>query len=445
MSGTLAGPGGLDELRQRKDLFDNTWMLAIVLAVMSVVVFWYLGLGQVDAAPVIWTLAALALLQYLSGTHTASTASTRHLQRAALISQSLGIVGMGVAWHLFGGIQQPLFPLFIMLPLFTGALVLNFWQQQMALFALLAVLLSGVLLSPDTNSFIEERYGLGLASARWLPDWIPHSRVAFTDVSTSPTYNLLLTASLAVFAVALSATSRAIIALSWRLIDRVHTLQDEVDHTRQVNASLVTNAPACEVLVTAGTGRILQASAQFEREFAGSVAAEGQFLLDAIAFAYPVVIKRLMTMGGEEIQGATVEGREVILRVRAGVMQAGKSPVVRMSVEHCNDIGWRGALDALDQPLFVINSRGNVVFFNRRATDLFGSAAEAAEAQDLFDSGTKARWWDIAPLESARRVLDRDGRQYLASIRRERVVESIGEFCFVHLHERETVDALAAS
>ena len=445
MSQTLVRSAAMDELRQRKDMFDNTWLLAIVLSVSSVVVFWYLGLGQVDVAPVIWTLAALAVLQYLSSTHAASQDSARGLQRVALISQFLGILGMGTAWHLFGGIQQPLFPLFIMLPMFTGALVLSFWQQQMTLFALLGILLSGVLLSPDTNSFIEERYGLGLVSARWLPGWIPRSRVAFADVSTSPTYNLMLTGSLAVFAVALSATSRAIIAVSGRLMDRVRTLQDEVDHTRQVNASLVTNAPACEVLVTFATGRILQASARFEHEFSGALATEGQFLLDAIAFAYPVVIKRLMTLGGEEIQGAMVGGREVILRVRAGVIQAGESPIVRMSLERCNDIGWRGALDSLEQPVFAINSRGSVIFFNRRATDLFGPAAEAAEANDLFDAGTKARWWDIAPLESARRVLDRDGRQYLASIRRERIAESIGEFCFVHLHARESVDALAPS
>ena len=438
MTKATSGAENVEELRKRKDVFDNTWMLAIVLSASSIIVFWYLGLGQVDITPIIWTLAGLGLAQFILNSRTAKCTTVKELRSLGQTSEVVGIIVMAIAWHLFGGLQQPMFPLFIMLPLFTGALILNFWQQQATIILFLVVLLSGVLLSPDTNSFIEERYGLSALSTHVLPAWIPRSRVAFLDVSTSPTYNLMLTGSLAILAVALTATARAIVALSWRSIDSI-----EIDQSRQLNAVMVEQSPNSELMLTPSTGRILMASDRFVAHFGVTGAAAGQFLLDVVAFAYPVVIKRLIAVGGEEIQGATVHGREVVLRVRAGLI-AGASPMVRLCIEPCDEICWRGAVDALEQPVFAVNARGRVIFLNRSAIAVFGTELEGAEAGNLFDrSPGTSRWWDIAPLEVTRRILPRGDRTYLATIRRERIAESIGELSFVHLAEREQVNAPA--
>jgi len=433
----------VEELRKRKDVFDNTWMLAIVLSASSIIVFWYMGLGQVDVGPIIWTLAGLGLVQFALNSRTAKCATAGELRALAQTSEVFGILVMAVAWHLFGGLQQPMFPIFIMLPLFTGALILTFWQQQVAIILFLAVLSSGVLLSPDTNSFIEERYGLSALATHALPAWIPRSRVAFLDVSTSPTYNLMLTGSLALLSIALTATARAIVALSWRSVDSLETLRQEVAESRQLNALMVENAPTCEVMLTPSTGRILLASERFIARYGVSAPVAGQFLLDIVAFAYPIVIKRLIAVGGEEIQGATLQGREVVLRVRA-VLIDGASPMVRLCIEPCDEICWRGAVDALDQPVFAVNPRGRVIFLNRSGIAVFGANVEGSEATDLFDrSPGSSRWWDIAPLESTRRILPRGQRSYLATIRRERIAESIGELSFVHLTEREPAHAPA--
>jgi len=454
MNPSVARRENMEELRMRKDVFDNTWMLATVLSASSVIVFWYLGLGQIDITPIIWTLASLALMQFVMNSRTGRCKTGADLRSLACASQITGIVVMALAWHLFGGLQQPMFPLFIMLPLFTGALLLSFWQQQATIILFLLVLASGVLLSPDTNSFIAERYGLGILSTHVLPAWIPRSRVAFLDVSTSPTYNLMLTGSLAFLAIALTATSRAIIALSWRSIDSVETLRAELDQAQSLHKLMVEKAPTAEVLVTPNTGRILLASARFTEFFGIQGAAAGQFLLDTVSFAYPIVIKRLMTVGGEEIQGATVQGREVVLRVRAGIIEseggavdeAGADHVIRLSAEPCDEVCWRGAVDALEHPVFAVNSRGRVIFLNRAAVAVFGATAEGSEAIEIFDRRPgMSRWWDIAPLETARRMLLRGERSYIASIRRERIADSIGELCFVHLTERESVNELVAS
>ena len=436
-----AGAPAIDAARREKLLFDNTWTLVTVLATALVVLCWYFRLAQVNIGPIIWTLAALALAQLGIQSLTARTNSRAQVQRLALSSQMIGTILLGVAWHLFGGVQQPLFPLFLLLPVLPAALLLGFWQQQLATLGLLTVLVSGVLLSPDSNSFIEERYGISIVSDHLLPRWIPRSQIAFPDVSTSPAYDLTLLLTVGVIGVALSTTACALVSLCRRSGDRTAALEAEVGRFQQLNTELVSRAPSPEVLVTSSTGRIVNASDRFMRAFEVTDA-PGRFLLDTIAFAHPAVIRRLMTRGGEEVQAATVRGRDVVLRVRAEIMGSGATQVAALSLESCDEICWRGEVDALDEPVFAVNARGCVVFLNQAALEVFGSEAEGIPATQLFDTDA-ARWWEIAPLDAAKRILDRGERRYLASIRRKRIAASVEELSIVHLHERGSAVAAA--
>jgi PAS domain-containing protein len=432
---------GSEDLRQYKVMFDNTWNLSTVLATATVVVSWYFGLVQLDIGPVIWTLTGLALIQFALHSQSSRAGTSGNVRLLAFSSQLLGTALMGVGWHLFGGLKQPLFPLFIVLPLLPGSLVLRFWQQQASILAMVGLLVTGVLLSPDSNSFIDERYGITIVSANALPAWIPRSRTVFSDVTTSPAYDLLLVTTVVLIAIAVSSTASALARVCARAADRVRSVEGELARLQQLTTQIVTHAPSAEVLVISQSGRIVNASERFLRAFDLPEAA-GNFLLDAIEFAYPSVIKRLMAEGGDEIQGARLRGSNVVLRVRAEVM--GSGDFAALNIEPCDDICWRGEVDALDEPVFAINAEGDVVYLNRPALTVFGERAEGVAATELFESGA-TRWWDIAPLDSARRTLDRGKRRYLASIRRKRIAESIGELSFIHLHEIGPFDAAAAS
>lgn len=432
---------GFEDLRRYKVMFDNTWTLSTVLASATVVVSWYFGLVQLDLGPVIWTLAGLALIQFVLQQSSRMGTSER-VRLLAFSSQLLGTALMGIGWHLFGGLKQPLFPLFIVLPLLPGSLVLRFWQQQLSILAFVGLLATGVLLSPDSNSFIDERYGITINSAHVLPVWIPRSRTVFSDVTTSPAYDLLLVATVVLIAIAVSSTAGALASVCARAADRVRKIEGELARLQELTTQIVTHAPSAEVLVLSKSGRIVNASDRFLRAFDLQQPAAGCFLLDAIEFAYPSVIKRLMAEGGEEIQGARLRGSNVVLRVRAEVMGSGEFAALNM--EPCDEICWRGEVDALDEPVFAINADGDVVYLNRPALAVFGERAEGVAATELFESGV-LRWWDIAPLDSARRTLDRGKHRYLVSIRRTRIAESIGELSFIHLHELEPVDAVAMS
>ncbi|HUN76450.1 MAG TPA: hypothetical protein VMU40_18195 [Steroidobacteraceae bacterium] len=436
-------PGALDDLRRHKLMLDNTWTLATLLAAALAVSCWYFGIAQLNIGPVIGALAALAILQSGLNLLTRRPRSVTGLRRLALASQLLGTLFMATAWHLFGGIQQPLFPLLIILPLLTGTLVLGFWQQQIAISAVLAVLASGVFLSADTNSFIQEQYGISIVAAHALPTWVPRSRVLFPDMSTSPAYDLWLTVMVGVVCVAVCTTARGLIAHCRRDAACVAALQDEVGRLQQAAAKFVLHAPTAMLAAASSTGRIMYASNRLTKAFELDDA-PGLFLLDAIEFKHPDVIKRVITDGGEEIQSAKLRGRDCILRVQAEVIEFGTSTVTLLSIESCEDLCWRCEVDAVEAPVFAIGPNGRLMYLNRAALALFGADAEGAVARALFDSGPSA-WWEIAPLESARRILSYRGRSYLASIRRARVAPTLAELSFVHLNERSQADAASAA
>jgi PAS domain-containing protein len=426
-------PAG-EELHRHKAMFDNTWTFTTLLAAVVALAWWQLGVAQFAVGPVIWTLAALAAAQSLLNSQARGATSAATLRHLTLGSQLLGTAFVAVSWHLFGGIQQPLYPLIIVLPLLTGTLLLTFWQQQIAIAAIVAVLVSGVLLSPDTNSFIEQRYGIGLASARALPAFLARSRVVFPDVSTSPGYDLLLTTMVAVVCIALSTTARALVTLCQRDTVHVAALDEELERLRQATRELITRTPA-PVLVASSTGRIVHASDRLIAAFGLEPAFE-PFLLDVIAFRHPQVVRRLMTDGGEDIQPATVNGRERLLRVRAEVLPRASSPLTLLSIESGDDLCLRSERDSLDEPLFAIGADGRLMYLNRAALALFGPEADGAMATAIFDTRA-TRWWEIAPLPSARHLLDYRERRYSAIIRRVQVAESADDLCFVQLGECE--------
>jgi PAS domain-containing protein len=267
--------------------------------------------------------------------------------------------------------------------------------------------------------------------------------VAFADVTTSPAYDLLLVITVAILAFALSSTARALVGVCARAGERVRSLEHELARLRELTKQMVTHAPSAEALVLSNSGRIVYVSDRFMQTFS-LPDASGQFLLDVVDFTYPAVIRRLIMTGGEEIQGATLGTRDVLLRVRAETMGAGDFQVSVLNIERCDDIYWRGQVDALDDPVFAVNPGGEVVFLNRCALAIFGQHAEGLSAATLFEAGAR-RWWDIAPLDVARRTFDWGEHRYVASIRRTRIAESIGELSFVHLQEVRSNRAVAAS
>src|SRR5262249_45258020 len=160
------------------------------------------------------------------------------------------------------------------------------------------------------------------------------------DVSTSPSYDLVVTITVGIIGLAASTAARALVAVWRQTQEQLESLQTDLKRLQLQAAEFVTRAPSHEVVVASATGRIVNASTRFRRTFALPEAA-GAFLLDCVGFAYPAVVRRLIGAGGEDVQSATVQGRDTVLRVRAETVGEGASQVTIMNIEPCEELCWR--------------------------------------------------------------------------------------------------------
>ena len=439
----------VEELREFKRLFDYAWWSLIAMACVALILPWYLGLNPLDISPAVALLIAMTVVQLFLNDRAQRNTSAARLQMLAALSQGLGLLGMGIIWHLMGGLQNPTFAAFILLPLLLGPLVLNTWQQYCVLGLSWMLLFSAIVLAPNINSFIDERYGIRLLHSGLLSAWLPKSRSVFPEVTTTPPYDLLMLVTYAITGWALHATSAAITKIVARTLNRNRSLQADKARSEHLIDDLIAHSTSPEILVASTSGKIVKASRRFAEYFELAHPAEGQYLLDAIDFHYPEVIKRLIRDGGDDIQGARVKGRQMMLRIRAGPMsRAGTmsrddAPLSRMSVEQCEDRCWRGALDAMEEMVLAIDSEGGVCFVNEAASELFGEPSGAPASDVLRLDGIQAPWWDIAPLDFARRSLTLRKRNFVAIIRRKRIAAGIGAITYVILQERAQTYAVA--
>jgi PAS domain-containing protein len=421
---------GSDTTYRLRGAFERTWLLTTLVATALEVFGWYFGLTQIDVEQVLVLLALLTACQLALASRT-RFASLPSLRAGVLASQLLGTALLGLVWHLTGGLQQPLFPVLIALPLMPAFFVLTLWQRFLTTVALVALLTTGLILAPESsNSFLVQRYGLH-SFLPGRPHWLPASHVAFIDVNTTSPYELMLVTTLAVVAVSIGATAGVIADLSARARERVRNLSREVARLQDLNSELVAQAPSAEILASSATGKIIAASARFTREFALSDYS-GKPLLDAAGFRYPDVIRRLLSAGGEDVQIVTIEGRETLMRIWAVVVAGKDESLTRLCFERSDELAWRGAANALEEPLFSISANGQVIFPNRAAVALFGVSLDGRMAESLFDGSTD-RWWDISPLDNARRIVRNGQNRYVAAITRERLATTLNEVSIVRL------------
>ncbi len=435
----------LTELQECKRVFDNVWYLFIALATAALLIPWYLKLNPLDISPAVTALIATTVVQAILNGWARTITSAARLQTLATLAQMTGLIGMGVVWHLMGGLQNPTFALFVIAPMLVGPLVLSVWQQAVVLSLSGALLFSALMLSPTVNSFVDERYGVQLLHPGFIPLSIPRSRVVFPEVTTTPPFDILMLVNLAIAGWALNAASAAVTKLLSRNLHRHRTLQEEAARAGQLADDLIVEAPSPEVLVAPNSGKIIQSSRRFIENFQCSGTTDGAFLLDLIDFRYPAVIKRLMREGGEDLQAAQLNGRQVNLRIRASIISRTGAPVSRMTIEPSEEQCWRGALDAMDDPVVAIDCEGRICFGNRAAVEVLGpfEPSQALADQDLGFDSDAARWWDIAPLDSARRLITARGRSYMATIRRTRVAVGVGTMTYVFLQARSQAHAAA--
>jgi PAS domain-containing protein len=420
---------------QRRRLFDTAWVLILVLICVVVLVPWLFGIVGQSVSPAVAILAGVAIAHRIlaAGAHRVGTEAA--LARTAPAQHLLGILALGVVWHLQGGMQHPMFLIFLLVPVFVGSLVLNVWQQQAALVLTVALTAVSLSLEPDLRALVEQELGSSATRlSALLPAW-PRDPILFEDLRAPADYQLLVLGTFALAALTVGAVSDGMASFIARLTGKAVALEEEAARARRLVATMVDSAPVSEVIVAAATSRIVQASAQFRSTFELADPA-GHFLLDVLPFAYPEMIRRLLDQGGEARQTIRLRERTLSLRIRAATMPEQAERLVRLQIEPDNELSLRRTLDGLDDAVVVLDVNHAISYMNEPATALFGGSDRVRRGSDLpSPAGAAFRWWDLGPRATARRELVLAGRTYLASLRRAGVAEGLESMTVLHLRE----------
>src|SRR5690348_8933833 len=109
-------------------VLQDTWLLTLFAAVLATCLPWFTGTFDIDFAAASWALLLLGAVYVGMSLVTSAQDFTEPTRRRLLTAlHVLAIIVMGYLWLRAGGLQNPVFLLAFMLPVF-GATVLSRWQ-----------------------------------------------------------------------------------------------------------------------------------------------------------------------------------------------------------------------------------------------------------------------------------------------------------------------------
>lgn len=388
----------------RVHLLDDTWVLSIFAILIAIAVPWLVTGFDINFVAV--TLGLLVL----GAIHAALTLIERpgraEGRRSTLMAlHAVGVITIGFIWLHAGGLQNPAFLLVFVLPVIS-AIFVSRWQPYFI--ALLAIAVaSAVALSqaPELRWYVP---GFNAAGA-WLSNTLGVSNAAadspFPGFYAPSSYFIVLFQVFAILTIACAIAAEYLGTVFERLHAHVAHSRLEAERGQTLWINLIEDLPLPAILVDADTLAILCASSPASA-FCNVAPSNGKNLLDTIGFSYPEVVQELIAGAGGVTPLTIVKVGDRLHMAVVSVQhmaQKGRRLALVTIVDRSEEFQLRAALDATEQAILCIGSRGNVLAFNKPAAALFAGIEKDAPASQLLSltpmSGTTtgaipARWWD---------------------------------------------------
>ncbi len=407
----------LPALHERKRALDASWLLILVAVLLATGAPWYLRVLDIEMGVVAWSLFGYSLV-YLGVAYASDLIRSHRLVLAVMIGlQMAGVTFLGWVWHLVGSVQNPLFLLTFVLPVVAaGLLTLRWHAYSVALLSIVVALFVAVVDSPGLRWYLSQFAAIEPALSL-LPVELAGRQEPFPAAVSQPGYLVvsMVFFSLLIFTVAL--TSESISSLLLRLYERLHLSSHALEEEERLSQAVLRAAPEPSVLAFRDTLMIAQASDSFTK----SLLLEPEDLssksfFDLVHFSYRDVVERLLENG---------EGEMPFAVYRVG-------PETRVARVHCFPLSHRGteylyitmhdvsalyylksALDAAPEPHLLIGSDRRLVYFNRRAAELFKDPCFGAPAAEFLErEGTPSGWWHLGVQSRSRRRIALGERQW---------------------------------
>jgi PAS domain-containing protein len=384
----------------RVHLLDDIWLLTIVAILIATGVPWLAGSFEVDVGTAAWGLLALGGI-HIAFTLLASPTRShgRWHDRALTLLDVVGVILIGFIWQHVGALQNPLFLTVFALPV-IGAIFLSRWHPYFI--AALSVCVVGFVAlaqAPELRWYASGLFG-GDAWLTWLfgrQSTVPQPSFSGFYAPSSYLIVLLEVFTIVLFACAVAAEYVGIIFQ--RLNAQSIMARTEAERGQELWASLIERMPLPALLIDPATLRVV-ASSEFAITYlrGGELPLDGRPLFEALQFSYPDTVHELIA-GSDGAAPWTVIRVADQLRVTQArvlhVVHKGRR-LALLTIEDATEVFClRAALDTSEYAALVVDARGRILAFSKRAVGLFGSVEVGADvAQLLPQVGTGSRWWD---------------------------------------------------
>lgn len=419
-AGSLAGEHDLAALRERKRLFDDVWLAALVVIFLAVAVPWFLRILDFDLAPLAWSLFIFGITYVALGMASDRLQSRRYLLLVVNASQILGVLFLSFLWHLAGGLQNPMFLLVFVLPVVAGSLVLVNWQSCLTvLLAALTVTLVALVEAPELRWYMQQSG----VPADWLIRHLPELATAsrpFPTLSTPAPYLFVLLELFAVLLLAAAMMTGSFNALLLRLYDRLGSSVEALTRSENRSLEVLRASPVPTALVYCDTFKVEQVSESFMRELVPRTESlADKNLFDLIHFSYPDVVEALIAGEGGELPMAVYRvGDETrMAKVRVHPIAHEGTRYACVSIEDISTWYYLDAASrAMGEALLAVDAGDRTLYFNHAAEELFGAMHVGMDAAATLRPGDPGNdWWRLGMRKQSERQVEFAGKRYRAA------------------------------
>jgi PAS domain-containing protein len=383
----------------RVHLLDDIWLLTIVAILIATGVPWLAGSFEVDVGTAGWGLLALGGI-HIAFTLLASPTRPhgRWHGRAMTLLEVAGVILIGFVWQHVGALQNPMFLTVFALPV-IGAIFLSRWHPYFI--AALSVCVVGFVALAQAPELRWYASGL-LGGDTWLAwlfgrqNTVPQPSFSGFYAPSSYLIVLLEVFTIVLFACAVAAEYVGIIFE--RLNAQSAMARTEAERGQELWASLIERLPLPALLIDPATLRVVTSSEIAVTYLGGGeMPLEGRNLFEALRFSYPDTVHELI-VGSDGAAPWTVIRVADQLRVTQArvlhVMHKGRR-LALLTIEDATEVFClKAALDTSEYAALVVDARGRIQAFNKRAEWLFGGVETGADAAQLLPPDAGSRWWD---------------------------------------------------
>jgi hypothetical protein len=172
----------------------------------------------------------------------------------------------------------------------------------------------------------------------------------------------------------------------------------EAERGQELWASLIERLPLPALLIDPATLRVV-ASSEFAITYlqVGEMPLEGRNLFEALRFSYPDTVHELIVGSDGAAPWTVIRVADQLRATQARVlhvMHKGRR-LALLTIEDATEVFClKAALDTSEYAALVVDARGRIMAFNKRAEWLFGGVETGADAAQLLPPDAGSRWWD---------------------------------------------------